>query len=234
MAPAKKFCFPIPAVLESERVKLVPFNLAVHTKLLITSCSDVSLYDFIPIGPYKDQEEFIASFRNEKVEDNNGMAMFAVYDKTKIKEEEGYAGLVGYVNSSAQDLVTEIFVIIAPAFQRTHVTSNAIGILLKYALDLPEDGGLGLRRVVWQASAANTASIRTAERMGFQQEGVLRWHKAWPESKSRGANGTRVRKGDPREDVFPLGRDTVVLSICWDDWEGGVRAHVEATMARTK
>ncbi|KAK0463869.1 acyl-CoA N-acyltransferase [Desarmillaria tabescens] len=227
MAPAKKFCFPIPVILESEHVKLVPFNIAVHTKLLITSCSDVSLYDFIPIGLYKDQEEFIASFQNEKVEDNNGMTMFVVYDKTK--EEEGYAGLVGYVNSSAQDLVTEIFVIIAPAFQRTHVMSNVIGILLKYVLDLP-GGGLGLRRVVWQASAANAASIRTAERMGFKQEGVLRWHRAWPESKSRGANGTRVRKGDPREEVFLLGWDTVVLSVCWDDWEDGVQAHVEVTM----
>lgn len=230
MAPAIKFCFPIPAVLESERVKLVPFDLTVHAKLLITACSDVSYYDFIPMGPYKDEEEFIAFLRNENVEDNNEIAMFAVYDKTK--EEEAYAGVIGFVNSSAQDLVTEIFVIIAPAFQRTHVTSNAIGILLKYALDL--SGGLGLRRVVWQASAANTASIRTAKRMGFRQEGVLRWHKAWPESKSRGANGTRVRKGDPREEMFPLGRDTVVLSICWDDWEGGVRAHVEATMARTE
>ncbi|KAK0463860.1 acyl-CoA N-acyltransferase [Desarmillaria tabescens] len=233
MAPANKFCFPIPAVLESERVKLVRcVKLAVHTKLFITAYSDVSLYDFIPLGPYKDKEEFIASL-GEMVEGNDGMTMFAVYDKTRTKEEEGYAGLVGYVDSSAQDLVTEIFVIIAPAFHRTHVTSNAIGILLKYALDLP-GGGLGLRRVVWQASVANTASIRTAERMGFRREGVLRWHRAWPEAKSRGANGIRVRKGDPREEAFPLGRDTVVLSICWDDWEGGVRAHVEATMARTE
>ncbi|KAK0192142.1 acyl-CoA N-acyltransferase [Armillaria mellea] len=226
-----KFCFPIPAVLESERVKLVPFDLAVHTKLLVAACSDASDWDFMPLGPYKDEEEFFASLRD--LEDAHGvLAMFAVYDKTKGEELEGaYAGLIGYVDSSAQDLVTEIFVIIAPAFQRTHVTSNAIGILLKYALDLD---GLGLRRVTWQASVANAASIRTAERMGFRKEGVLRWHKAWPESKSRGANGTRVRKGDPREEMFPLGRDTVVLSICWDDWEGGVRAHVEATMARTE
>ncbi|PBK98686.1 acyl-CoA N-acyltransferase [Armillaria gallica] len=227
MAPAVKFCFPIPAALESERVKLIPFDLAVHTKLLITAYSDASDYDCVPLGPCKDEEEFTASLRNME---DNGIVMFAVYDKTKEKEE-AYAGLIGYLNSSAQDLVTEIFVIIAPAFRRTHVTSNAIGILLKYALDLD---GLGLRRVVWQASAANAASIRTAERMGFRREGVLRWHKVWPESKSRGANGTRVRKGDPREETFPLGRDTVVLSICWDDWEGGVRAHVEATMARTE
>ncbi|KAK0482342.1 acyl-CoA N-acyltransferase [Armillaria novae-zelandiae] len=228
MAPAVKFCFPLPTVLESERVKLVPFDLAVHSKLLVAARSDASDYDFFPLGPYKDDEECIASLQNLPVEDSNGVAMFAVYDKTK-KEEEAFAGLTGYVNSSAQDLVTEIFMFIAPVFQRTHVTSNTIGILLKYALDLDS---LGLRRVTWQASTANAASIKAAERMGFRKEGVLRWCKVWPASKSRGANGIPVRKGDPKEDM--LGRDTVVLSICWDDWEGGVRAHVEATMARTK
>ncbi|KAK0440605.1 acyl-CoA N-acyltransferase [Armillaria borealis] len=232
MAPAN-FCFSIPPALQSERVKLVPFDISVHTRLLVTAFSDESLYDFVPFGPFKDEEEFIASFWNKRMKDNIGMTMFAVYDRTK-PEESAYAGVVGYLNSSAEDLVTEIgFVIIAPAFQKTHVTSNAVGLLTKYALDMPEDGGLGLRRVVWQASAANIASVRTAKRMGFQQEGILRWHRAWPTSKTRGANGTRVRKGDPKEEAFPLGRDTAILSICWDDWEGGARAHVEATMART-
>lgn len=221
-----EFCFPIPAVLESERVKLVTFDLAVHAKLLAAASSDARDYDFFPIGPFKDDEECIASLQ-KLLQDTNGITMFAVYDKTK--EEGAFAGLTGYVETSAQDLVTEIFVLIAPAFQRTHVTSNAIGILLKYALDLDS---LGLRRVTWQASTANAASIKAAERMGFRKEGVLRWRKVWPESKSRGANGTPVRKGDPREDA--LGRDTVVLSICWDDWEGGVRAHVEKTMVRTE
>ncbi|KAG7440101.1 uncharacterized protein BT62DRAFT_938298 [Guyanagaster necrorhizus] len=163
-----------------------------------------------------------------------GMTLFAVYDTTK-SGESAYAGVIGYLNSSAEDLVAEIgFVIIAPTFHKTHVTSNAVGLLMKYALDVPGEGGLGLRRVVWQANAANTASVRTAKRMGFQQEGILRWHRAWRTSKARGGNGISVRKGDPKEDGFPLGRDTAILSICWDDWEGGVRAHVEATMARTK
>ncbi|KAK0496417.1 hypothetical protein EDD18DRAFT_1353164 [Armillaria luteobubalina] len=203
-----EFCFPIPAVLESERVKLVTFDLAVHAKLLAAASSDARDYDFFPIGPFKDDEECIASLQ-KLLQDTNGITMFAVYDKTK--EEGAFAGLTGYVGN------------------RTHVTSNAIGILLKYALDLDS---LGLRRVTWQASTANAASIKAAERMGFRKEGVLRWRKVWPESKSRGANGTPVRKGDPREDA--LGRDTVVLSICWDDWEGGVRAHVEKTMVRTE
>jgi len=37
------------------------------------------------------------------------------------------------------------------------------------------EGGLGLRRVIWKASADNTPSRRLAERTGFELEGILRW-----------------------------------------------------------
>ncbi|KAK0221352.1 hypothetical protein IW262DRAFT_1373079 [Armillaria fumosa] len=57
---------------------------------------------------------------------------------------------------------------ILPAFQRTHATSNAVGILLNCALNLPADGGLGLRRVVWIAGASNAPSVGTATRTGWR------------------------------------------------------------------
>ncbi|KAF9467591.1 hypothetical protein BDZ94DRAFT_1248489 [Collybia nuda] len=116
-----------------------------------------------------------------------------------------------------------------PAFRRTHVTSNAIGLLLHYTLDLSTAGGLGLRRVVWMASVINGPSIGAAERMGFKREAVLRWALVLPEGKEQG-NGRERRKGDPRENL--VGRDTVVLAICWDDWENGGEEQVNAIMAR--
>jgi hypothetical protein len=66
-------------------------------------------------------------------------------------------------------------VIVLPLYQRTFVSTHAIGLLLDYALQKPGDGGLGLRRVQWMAHADNTASVRAAERMGFKMEGVLRY-----------------------------------------------------------
>ncbi len=123
---------------------------------------------------------------------------------------------------------------ILPAFQRTHVTSNAVGILMNYALNLPADGGLGLRRVVWTASASNAPSVGAAKRMGFQMEGVMRWARVWPEAKIRGSGGVRVRKEDPRAKEFAYGRNVAVLSVCWDDWETGAKEQVNAVMARTK
>jgi RimJ/RimL family protein N-acetyltransferase len=119
---------------------------------------------------------------------------------------------------------------ILPSFQRTHVTSNAVGLLLHYALDLPVDGGLGLRRAVWQANVFNEASVRSAERMGFKLEAVLRWDRVLPIDKDDARNKKGERNGDPRAGC--VGRDTAMLSICWDDWESGGKEHVDSIMDR--
>ncbi|KAK0504496.1 hypothetical protein EDD18DRAFT_1037247, partial [Armillaria luteobubalina] len=77
---------------------------------------------------------------------------------------------------SAEDLVTRIgFVMILPAFQHTHVTSNVVDILLDYALNLPADGHLGLRCVVWMAS---TLIVPSADENGLpdmERDGVALW-----------------------------------------------------------
>ena len=121
--------------------------------------------------------------------------------------------------------------IVLNEFQRTHVASNAIGLLLQYALDPVEKNGLGLRRVQWGCASENRPSMRVAERMGFVKEGVLRWHVVHRDGVARGKVGNR--KGLPKGGVEgDLGRDTVVYSLCWDDWEGGGREKVQAIMDR--
>jgi RimJ/RimL family protein N-acetyltransferase len=139
--------------------------------------------------------------------------------------------MLGLLCTSPTDLSTELgFVLTLPRFQRTHITSNAVGLLLHWALD-PAPHGLALRSVAWKANALNAASVRAAERMGFRREGLLRWDRVLPAAKSAaGGNGRGVREGDPKPEC--LGRDTVLLSLCWDDWEGGAREVVDARMQR--
>lgn len=145
---------------------------------------------------------------------------------------------MGYINTSFQNLCTEIgAVIILPAFQRTHVASNAVGLLLNYALNLPSTspddngGGLGLRRVVWQANFLNKGSTRLASRMHFQFEGILRWDRVLPIGKDEASNGKPTRDGDLRPEN--VGRDTAIYSLCWDDWElKGAKEKVAGVMAR--
>ncbi|KAF8057597.1 acyl-CoA N-acyltransferase [Lyophyllum atratum] len=226
------FCFPVKD-LESERVKLTPFLPSKHAKAFYAIPRPS--YDYLPFGPFDIVQDFISSFLENRIHADPGCVLFAVYDKTKASEtghpDGALAGAMGFCNASAPNLAVEIaFVLISPKFQRTHVTSNAIGLLLHYALDLPEAGGLGLRRVVWAASPLNEPSIKAAERMGFKREGYLRWVYVMPEVKQIG-NGLKRRAGDPKAHL--LGRDTVILSLCWDDWEDGAGRHVDEVMART-
>lgn len=77
------------------------------------------------------------------------------------------------------------------------------------------------------ASPFNEKSIRAAERMGLRREGVLRWSFVLPASKE----GKKVAGW--REEVDENdGRDSVILAMCWDDWEKGGREHVEKALAR--
>ncbi|KAJ7696537.1 hypothetical protein B0H17DRAFT_1158636 [Mycena rosella] len=150
--------------------------------------------------------------------------LFAVIDKTK-GEQGALAGVIGLTSVSTLNLSAEIACVVClPAFQRTFVNSNAVGLVLKYCLDLPADGGLGFRRVQWTANAANAVSVRAAERMGMKREGTLRWTAVLGEGKEGNAAGEGRGQG--------AGRDRAVLAMCWDDWEEGGRELVRQIMER--
>jgi RimJ/RimL family protein N-acetyltransferase len=156
-----------------------------------------------------------------------------VIDKTRTSTSKptlaNFAGIIAYLRASPVNLSVDIgYLIILPPFQQTHVTTNAVGLLLRYALDLPPHG-LGLRRVGWRANMLNTKSIGIAQKMGFKLEGILRWEFVFPGSKTRAANGGREREGDPRPGT--VGHDAAILALCWDDWERE-RARVLQAMDR--
>jgi hypothetical protein len=99
-------------------------------------------------------------------------------------------------------------------------TSTASGH--KYGPVLSGPSPLGLRRVHWGANHFNKRSIRLAGKLGFKDEGVKRH--------------SGVAKGRIAEDCAP-GRwgdgsefgsvSSWGSSITWEDWEGGVREHVD-------
>ena len=168
--------------------------------------------------------------------------LFAIIDKTRplldaypdIRPAGQVAGLLGFVNASARNLSFEIGpVIILQDFQGTFVSSNAIGLVLKYALDPPSQGGLAYRRVVWCADPRNERSVAAAEKVGFKKEGVLNWNWVLPESKEgKEVNAERLAFEAEIGRGRQHGRDSVVLSVCWDDWIGGVREVVEERIKR--
>ncbi|KAI0073991.1 acyl-CoA N-acyltransferase [Panus rudis PR-1116 ss-1] len=234
------FVFPIQTEsLESERVKLTPFIPRIHAKAFEKAllAHGKELYRFYPFIP-STLEEFLTQIEHH-FRPNSGFVLFAILDKTKQDENHPeitggtLAGVVGlYGPSAVENLAMEIgYIIVFPEFQRSYISSNSVGILLKYCLDLPTASppGLGLRRVQWHCHSKNEGSKRLAQRMGFALEGVMRWHWVLPETLAKDGK-TNLREGDP----YPNkpGRDTTVLAICWDDWENGMREKVQEQIDR--
>ncbi|KZP23901.1 hypothetical protein FIBSPDRAFT_857649 [Athelia psychrophila] len=181
-------------------------------------------------GPYTSISQLVHGFLGDpSVPGLRTTVLFAAFAKNTSSttdangDTEKMAGLLSYSDASPANLSVEIGIMTVPAFQRTHVTSNAVGLLMQYAF-----GPLALRRVEWQCSTANTASVNAAKRLGFQLEGVKRWDRVYPKGKV--GNGLSVGEGRGEG----VGRDTAVLSVCWDDWESGVREKLQAVMDRTK
>ncbi|KIJ66383.1 hypothetical protein HYDPIDRAFT_86222 [Hydnomerulius pinastri MD-312] len=233
------FCFPVKE-LENDRVKLVPFIADLHAEIFYKGIAPhPELFNYMPgtFGPWTSATQFTTSFVEPLYRDPS-RCLFAIIDKTRTPtpgappSETDFAGVLTYMNTSAQFLVTEIgFVVILPKFQRTHVTTHACGLLLQYALDLPSSpgGGLGLRRVQWQASNLNVPSVKAAKAMGFKFEGVLRWDRVMPGDRT-GLGEIKLREGDPMPGT--LKRDTAMLAVCWDDWEEGGREMLLKRMDR--
>ncbi|EKM51008.1 uncharacterized protein PHACADRAFT_262954 [Phanerochaete carnosa HHB-10118-sp] len=228
--------FPIhPESLESERVKLVPLVPREHGEHYYSEAAkDPLLWRHYPIV-WRSLHEWL-TWAERDVRRNPANVLFAIIDKTRPDGGHPHwggslAGALGLFSTSATNLCTEIaYIAILPAFQRTHVTSNAIGILMRYCLELPGASlpGLGLRRVQWCAHTKNLPSARLAERMGFKREAWIRWMWVLPEEL------TRDGEKPSEEDRWPerYGRHTLMLSACWDDWQGGVKEIVQRQINR--
>jgi len=217
--------------LESARIKLTPFIPSLHAKGYAEQiAAHPELHRYFPFNPSTLDE--ILTMIELTVRRDPTWILFAIIDKARGGGT--YVGIIGLIRASPANLSAEIaWTIVFPEFQRTYVTSNAVGILLQYCLELPSNPhrpGLGLRRVQWTAHTDNRPSHAAAERMGFKEEGVLRWAYVIPEGMN--GNGLALRDGDP---LSPKpGRDSLVFSLCADGWESGNREHVQRMIDRTQ
>jgi RimJ/RimL family protein N-acetyltransferase len=240
MATKAVFSFPIPAPLSNGRLKLIPFDPDLHSTAFISqSINHPGLFAHMPLRPFLTVAELnTALFDANSIISFSNPAhfVFAIIDKTRApspEDEEGeLAGTISYINTSKVNLSSEIgIVVILPKYQRSHVTTNAVGLLLQCAFKPPEEGGLGLKRMHWTCSTVNVASAKVAERMGHEKVGVIPYHYRFPNGKRYGkqGNGKPLPPGGEPDDVW---RDTIVYSLSWDVWEVEAREKVEKAMSR--
>lgn len=180
------------------------------------------IWTWVTFGPFTTTAGFLTAHESY-IRSQPDRTLFAAFDTSRSEgsgAQERLAGLIGLMNTSVDNLCTEVaFGFTLPPFQRTHVTTHAVGLLLSWCFD-----ELKLRRVQWQTNEGNERSWRAAMKVGFKKEGVKRWDRALPPGKG----GQLTRDGDPRGDW--LGRHTVLLAICWDDWEDEVKSVVHERM----
>jgi RimJ/RimL family protein N-acetyltransferase len=149
-----------------------------------------------------------------------GSWLYSVYDTKTQKTtntEQNFAGFVALMDLSPINVTAEIGVTIFPPFQRTHVTTNAIGLLLQWTLDPPPKGGLGLRRIKWTCDVTNEGSKKFATRLGFHLDGILRWERVYRWS----SVGIPMDKLQERNETAKesKGRHTALFSMVWDEWD---------------
>jgi hypothetical protein len=129
---------------------------------------------------------------------------------------------------------------IAAPFQRTHVLTHAIALLLRWTLNTPTptSEGLGLRRTQWFAKSTNIPSITAAKRMGLVEEASLnhpmRWDRVFDHWRD-GVEPLPIFLTGERKEVEEArggGRHSVLLGTDWEAWENGGREKIDALVGR--
>ncbi|TFY61866.1 hypothetical protein EVJ58_g4242 [Rhodofomes roseus] len=250
-APPKTNAYPDPeVVLNSKEPYDINFSFPLHLDTL--ACPTVRLTPFVPTLHARTLWEHIGSrarelFRYypycpdtfahflsvvENIRGHPDNCAFAIFDRTRKSDggdtaaEDGVlAGVMALINTNKPHMNTEIgLVVVFPAFQGTHVARTSAGLLLRYCLQTPAASppGLGFRRVRWSAHTHNKPSLGLAKRMGFREEGILRWSFVIPDVEEMKREAHALK----REGEEGWGRDSVCLSICWDDWDDGAASAV--------
>jgi RimJ/RimL family protein N-acetyltransferase len=155
-------------VLENERVKLFPIELAHFENLIPAATADEKLTQYSPfsIATPENLKQFI---QNCLVDRRNEIRYaFAIFDK----QTQQLAGSTSFGNISNKDQRLEIgWTWLGPDFQKTGLNVHCKYLLLKFAFE-----ELGFERVEFRTDERNLKSRTAIEKIGGTFEGVLRSH----------------------------------------------------------
>lgn len=124
--------------------------------------------------------------------------------------------MISFSEANEEDFSIEInHVRVFEDYRGTGIATAAARLLLQYALGSPETGGLGLHRVEWIASTANSASIAVVEKLGFELVGVVRYERVLVDGKKKGKVGNG-RELPPSCKPGDLCRDLAIYARYWN------------------
>ena len=181
---------PARTALFGRHVQWEPLDPSIHAAELYQaghgSPEALRIWDYLPAGPWPDQASFHAWLKSQAA------AFDPIRFALRSRQTGTVAGMAGYLDIRPLDGVIEIGGIwFATSLQRTRAATEALFLLLSYAMD-----DLGYRRMQWRCNSLNVKSRNAACRLGFRFEGVFYNH--------------MVTKG--------RNRDTAWYSILDDEW----------------
>lgn len=189
-------------VLEDECVLLRPLREEDCGNLLEFALNEHDLWKY-SLVPVAGRENLAAYIMQAiKAREAGREYPFAVYDK-RTRE---YAGTTRFYDIQPANKSLQLgYTWYGKRFQGTGLNRHCKFLLLDFAFRK-----LGMLRVEFRADNTNARSIAAMKAIGCTVEGVLR-------SNVYKADGTR--------------RDSIVLSILAEEWEGGLRGKLEGMLA---
>lgn len=155
---------PNDAPLDGAFVTLERLNAASHADAIHGANSqDDAIWDYLPYGPFSTTAAYSAWVQS--VSAGVDPLFYAILDK----ERGRWAGVASYLRIAPDAGSIEVgHINFAAPLQKTRAATEAMYLMMKWVFQA------GYRRYEWKCDAANLASRRAAERLGFSFEGVFR------------------------------------------------------------
>jgi len=188
--------------IEGRFVNLEPQDESKHTEELFQaghgSVEALRIWDYLAYGPWPSVDAYSAQLRQQS------SSFDPIFYAIRSHKTGKACGQISFLDMDAQNGVIEIgHIWFGPDLQRTRGATEALFLMLKYAMD-----ELGYRRMQWRCNSLNEKSRQAARRLGFRFEGIFYNHLIF-----KGKN-----------------RDTTWYSILDDEWPE-VRGIVESWLS---
>jgi len=176
--------------IEGRFVDLEPQDASKHAQELFQAghgCeAALKIWDYLAYGPWPSVDAYSNTLRQQS------SSFDPIFYTIRSRATGKACGQASFLDMHAQNGVIEIgHIWFGPDLQRTRGATEALFMMLKYAMD-----DLGYRRMQWRCNSLNEKSRQAARRLGFRFEGIFYNHLIF-----KGKN-----------------RDTTWYSILDDEW----------------
>jgi RimJ/RimL family protein N-acetyltransferase len=160
--PTPSWPFPERKPFQGHSVRLEPLGREHADELWVAARGADASFAYLRYGPFASPSELLAQVM--ELAGRADQPFWAVRPRDS-RVARGWLSLCDIYPADGAIEVGSIW--FSPPLQRTRAATEAIFLLMQYAMD-----ELNYQRLVWRCSLANQASMKAAARYGFAPEGI--------------------------------------------------------------